>query len=98
MRRRVINLFVGAAALAATALLQIVVRPAGAHADPPPVGPQPVRAVILVDESKSLNASDVDRERDAAAQIAQSELSTQSQIAIVGFGSSNGPGQSAVNV
>ncbi|MFC5831517.1 VWA domain-containing protein [Nonomuraea insulae] len=59
---------------------------------------KPVRVVILVDESGSLSGQDVARERAAAQLIALSELSPQSQVAVVGFGSSNARGQSAVDI
>ncbi|NJP96761.1 VWA domain-containing protein [Nonomuraea sp. FMUSA5-5] len=64
----------------------------------PPSDVKPVRVVILVDESGSLKDQDVKRERAAAQLIALSELSPKSQVAVVGFGSSNGPGQSAVDI
>src|SRR4051812_14842164 len=56
----------------------------------------PIKAVILVDESGSLDQSAVANERKAAALLAFAELSPQSQFAIDGFGSSNGPGENAV--
>lgn len=56
----------------------------------------PIKAVILVDESGSLDQPAVANERNAAAVLALSELSPASQFAIDGFGSSNGPGQNAV--
>ncbi|WP_345571704.1 vWA domain-containing protein [Nonomuraea rosea] len=65
---------------------------------PEPSAVKPVRVVILVDESGSLTEPDVARERAASQLIALSELSPQSQVAVVGFGSSNGPGQSAVDI
>jgi hypothetical protein len=52
--------------------------------------------VILVDESGSLDQPAVANERNAAALLALAELSPDSQFAIDGFGSSNGPGQNAV--
>ncbi|MCA1670843.1 MAG: VWA domain-containing protein, partial [Actinobacteria bacterium] len=55
---------------------------------------RPVQIVVLVDESGSLNENDIAREREAARLIAQGELSPDSTIAIVGFASSDGPGQS----
>src|SRR6266536_59476 len=57
----------------------------------------PIRIVVLVDESGSLTSAAVAEERRAAALIGLSELSTRSQVAVIGFGSSNGPGQSAVD-
>ncbi|MDT3443542.1 MULTISPECIES: vWA domain-containing protein [unclassified Pseudofrankia] len=58
---------------------------------------KPIRVVILVDESGSESDTDVERERSAATLLALGELSSQSQVAVIGFGSSNGPGQSAVD-
>ncbi|MEV0614461.1 vWA domain-containing protein [Nonomuraea sp. NPDC050404] len=75
----------------------MVFQPTAAQAAPPS-DVKPVRVVILVDESGSLSGQDVSRERAAAQLIALSELSPQSQVAVVGFGSSNGPGQSAVDL
>ncbi|WP_052422629.1 vWA domain-containing protein [Nonomuraea candida] len=75
----------------------VVFVPTAAHAAPPS-DVKPVRVVILVDESGSLSGQDVSRERAAAQLIALSELSPRSQVAVVGFGSSNGPGQSAVDI
>ena len=70
-----------------------------AAADPAQtVEPRPLRVVILVDESGSLSPADVTAEQHAAALIALSEFSPSSQVAVVGFGSSNGPGQSPVDV
>jgi hypothetical protein len=56
-----------------------------------------LRIVILVDESGSLSTSDVDRERSAAAVLALGEFSPRSQVAVVGFGSSDHTGQSPVD-
>ncbi|MFD0478503.1 vWA domain-containing protein [Nonomuraea thailandensis] len=75
----------------------VALHPTAAQAAPPS-DVKPVRVVILVDESGSLKDQDVTRERAAAQLIALSELSEQSQVAVVGFGSSNGPGQSAVDI
>ncbi len=59
---------------------------------------QPVRIVVLVDESGSLSDQDVVNERNAASLIAVADISARSQVAVVGFGSSDGRiGQSAVN-
>ncbi|MGW0810944.1 vWA domain-containing protein [Nonomuraea sp. NPDC002799] len=80
-----------------TAGAVLVPMPVPAHAAPPS-DVKPVRVVILVDESGSLSGPDVARERAAAQLIALSELSPRSQVAVVGFGSSNGPGQSAVDI
>ncbi|WP_344493338.1 vWA domain-containing protein [Nonomuraea monospora] len=75
----------------------VALPPTAAHAAPPS-DVKPVRVVVLVDESGSLKDQDVRRERAAAQLIALSELSPQSQVAVVGFGSSNAPGQSAVDI
>jgi hypothetical protein len=48
---------------------------------------RPIDAVILADESASVDPGAVIGERRAATQIAQAEWSPQSQIAIYGFGS-----------
>jgi hypothetical protein len=57
-----------------------------------------MQVVVLVDESGSLSDADVARERDAARTIAFSVLAPGSNLSVVGFGSSNGQGQSAVDV
>ena len=51
---------------------------------------KPARIVILVDLSGSIREQDMERERQAASVIAQSELSKESQVAVVGFASDNG--------
>jgi von Willebrand factor type A domain len=66
-------------------------------ADPQPELP-PVDIVVLVDESRSLSEADVVQEKEAARSIALSALSPASTIAVVGFGSSEADGQSAVDV
>ncbi|MGH3814485.1 MAG: VWA domain-containing protein [Pseudonocardiaceae bacterium] len=58
----------------------------------------PIDIVVLVDESGSLSEADVAREKEAARSIALSALSPASTIAVVGFGSSEADGQSAVDV
>jgi hypothetical protein len=86
-------------ASAAAALLLSTSPPAGAahrQQQPEPVI-TPANIVVLVDESSSINAQDMDRERDAAALIALGEFAPSSTIAVVGFGSDNG-GQSPVDV
>lgn len=78
----------------------LVVLPVGSSAiarDDPPVLPA-LQVVVLVDESGSLSDADVVREREAAQTIAFSVLAPDSVVSVVGFGSSNGPGQSAVDV
>lgn len=68
------------------------------QSDPqPPPALRPVQIVVLVDESGSLNENDIAREQDAARLIAQGELSPDSTIAVVGFASSDGPGQSPID-
>ncbi|WP_214103714.1 choice-of-anchor X domain-containing protein [Acrocarpospora catenulata] len=57
----------------------------------------PVRIVILVDESGSLSAVDLQAEKAAAASIAVGELSARSEIAVIGFGSANQAGQSPLD-
>ena len=73
--------------------------PTSSPADPgqPTLEPSPVQIVVLVDESGSLSTDDIAREKDAARLIAQGELSPESTIAVVGFASSDGPGQSPVD-
>ncbi|WP_147268113.1 vWA domain-containing protein [Spongiactinospora rosea] len=78
-------------------LLPIALLPGSAAADPDSEV-RPVRVVVLVDESGSLTDQDVLRERAAARLIALSELSPLSQVAVVGFGSSNGPDQAPVDL
>src|SRR5262249_42512150 len=74
-----------------------------AHSAPPGVGqplePQPVHLVVLVDESGSLNDRAVADEENAAALIAQAELSKGSQTSVGGFGGNTGqqPNQSAID-
>lgn len=64
--------------------------------DQPPVL-RPAQIVVLVDESGSLDAESIAREKDAARLIAQGELSPDSTVAVVGFASSDGLGQSPVD-
>jgi hypothetical protein len=74
----------------------------------PPVGPAraeddtptlpSLQVVVLVDESGSLSDGDVVKEKEAARTIAFSVLAPQSQVAVVGFGSADAAGQSAVDV
>lgn len=62
-------------------------------------GPQlkPLQIVVLVDESGSLSDTDVAGEKDAANLIVRGELSPASTVSVLGFGSSNGPGQKAID-
>lgn len=55
------------------------------------------RLVILADESGSLSAADVAAEADAVRILALSVFSGDSEIAVLGFGSSNRAGQNAVS-
>jgi von Willebrand factor type A domain len=58
---------------------------------------QPIRVVVLVDESGSLSVDDVREEKYAASIIATNELSPRSQVAVVGFGSGGGTAGSPVD-
>ncbi|MFI6099871.1 VWA domain-containing protein [Lentzea sp. NPDC051213] len=83
--------------LASTAVAVLLMVPLpGAAQQPEPVI-TPANIVVLVDESSSIGAQDMDREREAAALIALGEFAPSSTIAVVGFGSDNG-GQSPVDV
>lgn len=57
----------------------------------------PARIAVVVDESGSLGQAGVQAERGAAALLAEAELAPGSQMAIIGFGSSNSQGQNAVD-
>ncbi len=71
-------------------------QPAPAGVPPPTL--RPVQIVVLVDESGSISPVDIEREADAARMIALGELSPQSTVSVVGFGSENGlPGSSPVD-
>ncbi|MBQ0983595.1 VWA domain-containing protein [Streptomyces sp. F63] len=59
-------------------------------------GADPIDFAVVVDQSKSLSADDLAREVEAAALIAQGEISERSRAAVIGFGSSEKRGQSAV--
>ncbi|MBL7492347.1 VWA domain-containing protein [Frankia sp. AgB1.9] len=88
--------------LIGSAASQAQAQPTAPAASPSPAGQlangsldvKPLRAVILVDESGSLTQQDVVKEQQAAELLAVGELSTESQVAVVGFGSSDQPGQS----
>ncbi|HEY9373270.1 MAG TPA: VWA domain-containing protein, partial [Streptomyces sp.] len=60
----------------------------------PSEGPDPIDFAVVVDQSKSLPAQDLAREVEAAALIAQGEISDRSRATVIGFGSSEKPGQS----
>jgi len=51
----------------------------------------PISYVVAVDESGSLEGPDLDREKDAAGLAAIGELSTESQVGVIGFGSGVDP-------
>ncbi|WP_112263168.1 vWA domain-containing protein [Lentzea terrae] len=82
--------------LASTAAALLLTSPGTALQQPEPAI-SPANIVVLVDESSSIGAQDMDREREAAALIALGEFAPSSTIAVVGFGSDNG-GQSPVDV
>ncbi|WP_435975424.1 VWA domain-containing protein [Streptomyces sp. Qhu_M48] len=71
---------------------QAVPRTAADPAD----GPDPIDFAVVVDQSASLADKDLARETDAAALIVQGEISERSRAAVIGFGSSEKPGQSPV--
>ncbi|MFI8519262.1 VWA domain-containing protein [Streptomyces sp. NPDC085481] len=60
-------------------------------------GPAPIDFAVVVDQSKSLADKDLARETEAAALIAQGEISPRSRVTVIGFGSSEKPGQSPVS-
>ncbi|MFD9051469.1 VWA domain-containing protein [Streptomyces zaomyceticus] len=72
-----------------------VPRTAAAPADPAD-GPDPVDFAVVVDQSASLADKDLARETEAAALLSQGEISERSRAAVIGFGSSEKPGQSPV--
>ncbi|MFJ6249838.1 MULTISPECIES: VWA domain-containing protein [unclassified Streptomyces] len=80
------------AAPAATGAARTVAGPAADPAE----GPDPIDFAVVVDQSASLAQKDLDRETDAAALIAQGEISERSRATVIGFGSSEKPGQSPV--
>ncbi|MFD3511622.1 VWA domain-containing protein [Streptomyces sp. NPDC058657] len=59
-------------------------------------GPDPIDFAIVVDLSKSLSDQDLAREVEAAALLSQGEISERSRAAVIGFGSAEKSGQSAV--
>ncbi|MGW7413747.1 VWA domain-containing protein [Streptomyces sp. NPDC054863] len=59
-------------------------------------GPDPIDFAVVVDLSKSLSDKDLAREVEAAALLSQGEISERSRAAVIGFGSSEKAGQSAV--
>ena len=68
-----------------------------ATGDTPSAAPQPIDFVVLVDESGSITPSEMNDERAAASLLTQSEIAQDSKAAVIGFGSSNQPGQSPVD-
>jgi hypothetical protein len=64
----------------------------GAEGDP---GVEPIDFAIVVDQSDSLSEEDLRREVEAAATIAQAELSQRSHATVIGFGSAEEKGQVA---
>ncbi|MDV9188306.1 vWA domain-containing protein [Streptomyces sp. SR27] len=66
-----------------------------APADPAD-GPDPIDFAVVVDQSASLADKDLARETEAAALLSQGEISERSRAAVIGFGSSEKPGQSPV--
>ncbi|QFZ19631.1 vWA domain-containing protein [Saccharothrix syringae] len=80
------------------ALLAGAATTAPARAQEPPPQLQPVRIVVLVDQSGSLTDEDVAAERDAVRVIVQGEPSPGSTVSVVGFASADRSEQSAVDV
>ncbi|MER5311785.1 vWA domain-containing protein [Streptomyces sp. NPDC002773] len=62
----------------------------------PAEGPDPIDFAVVVDQSASLADEDLARETEAAALIGQGEISERSRATVIGFGSSEKPGQSPV--
>jgi hypothetical protein len=82
------------------AMSAAVALPAQAQAAAPEEPPlAKVRAVVVVDESNSLGANDVAEEKIAAELIANSgQFHSDSDVAVIGFGSYDRPGQDAAAV
>ncbi|MFE3827800.1 VWA domain-containing protein [Streptomyces sp. NPDC059092] len=59
-------------------------------------GADPIDFAVVVDQSDSLSEEDLNREVEAAALIAQGEISDRSRATVIGFGSSEKPGQTPV--
>ncbi|MCQ0002596.1 VWA domain-containing protein [Streptomyces sudanensis] len=70
--------------------------PRAPAAAPAPEGADPVDFAIVVDQSDSLSDEGLAREVEAAALLVQGEISERSRAAVIGFGSSEKPGQSPV--
>ncbi|AJF67807.1 vWA domain-containing protein [Streptomyces vietnamensis] len=62
----------------------------------PAEGPDPLDFAVVVDQSASLAEKDLARETEAAALLSQGEISERSRATVIGFGSSEKPGQSPV--
>jgi hypothetical protein len=58
---------------------------------------RPVHLVVLVDESGSIDDAAMNSEKEAAGLIALGEFAPESTVAVVGFASDNGGGNSAVD-
>lgn len=100
-RPRGVGLLLGLCAVAVPLAVGSGTVPSGvAHsteqATAPDAGPAPIDFAIVVDQSASLGTQDLEREANAAALIAQAELSARSRATVIGFGSEEQPGQSAV--
>ncbi|MET7304059.1 vWA domain-containing protein [Embleya sp. NPDC005575] len=76
-------------------VLALALIPGAARAADPTVGDPslkvaPISYAVLVDESGSLKGADLDREKDAATLAAIGELSPESRVGVIGFGSGAG--------
>ncbi|MDT9690075.1 vWA domain-containing protein [Streptomyces sp. P9(2023)] len=69
---------------------------AKAAAPAPAEGPDPIDFAVVVDQSASLADKDLALETEAAALLSQGEISERSRATVIGFGSSEKPGQSPV--
>lgn len=78
---------------AAAPVAAVPLTPAAEPAD----GPDPIDFAVVVDQSRSLSDQDLVRETEAAALLAQGEISDRSRATVIGFSSSEKPGQSAVH-
>ncbi|NEC92464.1 vWA domain-containing protein [Streptomyces sp. SID12501] len=90
-------------AAAVLALLLLGQTALGQTALPTPLAPaassdtDAVDLAVAVDESNSLSAADVERERDAAGRIAVGEISPASRMTVLGFASADNVDQSPVD-
>ncbi|MFG2642238.1 VWA domain-containing protein [Streptomyces sp. NPDC048370] len=64
---------------------------------PPTEGPDPIDFAVVVDQSASLSDKDLALETEAASLLSQGEISERSRATVIGFGSSEKPGQSPVS-